>query len=201
LDDDIRRLTDRVAGMGYLAVAPDLVDGGGWRCLARLFRDVRRGRGESVEKVEAVIDWLTQRADCSGRVGCIGFCLGGGFAFLLGAKSLVDVAAPNYGMAAPDLTGSCPVVASFGGRDRMFRSNAARARRQLAAAGIDHDIEIYDQAGHGFMNQAEGHPVIETLGRPLLAVGYQRAAAEDAWNRIERFFGRYLSDELQPPPG
>ncbi|HKY47114.1 MAG TPA: dienelactone hydrolase family protein, partial [Acidimicrobiia bacterium] len=47
LDDDIRRITDRLAALGYLAVAPDLLAEGGFRCLARLFLDVQRGQGAS----------------------------------------------------------------------------------------------------------------------------------------------------------
>ena len=70
LDDDIRRLTDRVASLGYLAVAPDLVAGRGWRCIAGLFRDLLRGRGEGVETAEAVIasaDAGLYKAKRSGR--------------------------------------------------------------------------------------------------------------------------------------
>lgn len=198
LDDDIRRITDRVATMGYLAVAPDLVAGGGWRCIARLFRDLRRGRGDSVDKVEAVVTWLRTRTDCSGLVGCIGFCLGGGYAFLLGARGQVDVAAPNYGLVAENVAGSCPVVASYGGKDRVFARSAEKGARLLSAAGVDHDVKLYANAGHGFMNQPEGHPIVAALGRPLLALGYQRDAAEDAWTRIESFFARYLTAAPTP---
>lgn len=201
LDDDIRRITDRIADLGYLAIAPDLLAGGGWRCLARLFLDVRRGGGESVVKVEAVAEWLRLRADCAGPVGAIGFCLGGGYAFLLGAAGRIQATAPNYGLVPPDLSGSCPVIASFGGRDRVFRSQADKAKRALQAAAVDYDVKLYENAGHGFMNRTEGHALVESLGRPLLAVGYQREAAEDAWQRIEAFFARHLSVEQQPPPG
>jgi carboxymethylenebutenolidase len=200
LDDDIRRITDRVASLGYLAVAPDLVDGGGWRCIARLFRDVRRGRGESVERVIAVVDWLRERADCGGAVGCIGFCLGGGYAFLLGAHGSVDVAAANYGVVPDELAESCPVVASYGAKDRVFRREADKAARGLAEASIAHDFKVYENAGHGFMNQAEGHRIVEAIGRPFLRLGYQREAAEDAWMRIEAFFARYLSVAHPLPP-
>jgi carboxymethylenebutenolidase len=195
LDDDIRRITDRLAGMGYLAVAPDLIAEGRLKCLARMFLDVRRGKGESVEAAQDVVDWITARSDCNGRVGVIGFCVGGGLAFLLGTSGTVDAVAPNYGKTpkAERLARSCPVVASYGSKDRMTSADARAAEQGLAKAGIDHDVKIYKGAGHAFMNQADGHGIMRTVTRPFLAVAYHREAAEDAWARIERFFGEHLA--------
>ncbi|MGH8957780.1 MAG: dienelactone hydrolase family protein [Acidimicrobiia bacterium] len=194
LDDDIRRQTDRVASLGYLAVAPDLLANGGWRGITGLFRDLMRRRGEGVEKAEAVIDWVKRRADCNGKVGAIGFCLGGGFAYLLGLSGKLDATAPNYGRAPRVLTGSCPVVASYGGRDRVFRRQAGRVENALASNGIPHDVKVYEHAGHGFMNQDDEHPILTAAGQPFFGVGYQKDAAEDTWLRIENFFARHLGD-------
>jgi carboxymethylenebutenolidase len=195
LDDDIRRITDRLASMGYLAVAPDLLAGGRWRCLATLFRDVMRGRGPSVERAAEVVAWLSARADNTGKVGVIGFCLGGGLAYLLGAVDRVEVVAANYGKPPPvsQMPGLCPVVASYGARDRVFGRAAGTVERGLAAAGVAHDVKLYPGAGHGFMNQAEGHGLLAALIRPLLAVGYDREAAEDSWRRIDEFFNAHLT--------
>lgn len=194
LDDDIRRITDRLADMGYLAIAPDLLAAGRIRCLARLFRDVQRGRGESVETVSALVDWLKVRADCTGIVGAVGFCVGGGLAYLLGCSGSVAVTAPNYAKAPPDnfWPRSCPVVASYGQRDRVFAKHAAKAREALAQNEIVHDVKLYPDAGHSFMNQTEGHAIMTALTRPFLSVEYNREAAEDAWLRIEKFFASYL---------
>lgn len=195
LDDDIRRITDRLAGIGYLAVAPDLVAGGGLRCLARLFLDVQRGQGHSVDTVRDVVDWISGRSDCNGRVGVVGFCVGGGLAFLIGLTGSVDAIAPNYGKTpkAERLARSCPVVASYGRKDRVFARAAERAESGLTSARVDHDVKVYDVAGHGFMNQVEGHRLMRTLTRPVMAVDYNRDAAEDAWTRIEAFFARHLA--------
>ena len=195
LDDDIRRITDRLAGLGYLAVAPDLLAQGGFRCLARLFLDVQRGKGDSVETVQDVVDWISGRSDCNGRVGVIGFCVGGGLAFLIGLTGTVDAVAPNYGKApkAERLARSCPVIASYGRKDRWFAREADVAEKGLTSAGVDHDVKVYDDAGHGFMNQIEGHRLMKTLTRPVLTVDYHRDAAEHTWTRIETFFARYLS--------
>jgi carboxymethylenebutenolidase len=199
LNDDIRRQTDRVASLGYLAVAPDLVADGGWRGVAGLFRDLMRGRGEGIQKAEAVIDWVRKRADCNGKVGAIGFCLGGGFAYLLGLSGKIEATAPNYGRSPKGLAGSCPVVASYGGRDRILRRQAARVEKALEEGGIPHDVKVYAQAGHGFMNQNDGHPFLVATGRPFRSVGYEKDAAEDTWLRIESFFGRFLG--VSPPAG
>lgn len=198
LDDDIRRITDRLARMGYLAVAPDLLAEGGWRCLARLFLDVQRGKGAAVDAVEDVVEWITARSDCSGRVGVIGFCVGGGLAFLLGTSGTVDAIAPKYGKApkAERLARSCPVVASYGRKDRVLAREASSVETALAAAGIDHDVKVYEEAGHGFMNQVEGHRVMRVLTRPVMTVAYDRDAAEDAWARVEIFFERHLAPPL-----
>jgi carboxymethylenebutenolidase len=195
LDDDIRRITDRLAGMGYLAVAPDLMAEGGLRCLARLFIDVQRGKGDAVDTVQDVVDWITGRSDCNGRIGVVGFCVGGGLAFLMGLTGTVDAVAPNYGKApkAERLARSCPVVASYGAKDRLFARNASKAERGLAAAGVDHDVKVYEEAGHAFMNQVEGHRVMKVLTAPVMTIEYNRDAAEDAWARIESFFGRHLA--------
>ena len=173
-------------------MAPDLAADGGWRGMAGLFGDLIRGRGEGLRKAEAVIDWMRKRADCNGKVGAIGFCLGGGFAYLLGLSGKIEATAPNYGRSPKRLAGSCPVVASYGGRDRILRRQAGRVEKALDEGGIPHDVKVYPQAGHGFMNQNDGHPFLVAAGRPFRSVGYEKEAAEDTWLRIESFFGRYL---------
>jgi carboxymethylenebutenolidase len=199
LNDDIRRITDRVAGLGYLAVAPDLLARGKVRCLARMLLDLGRGRGESVAQVEGLVGWLRARADCTGRVGLLGFCLGGSMAFLVGCRGDVQVSGVSYGSCPPadQLARSCPVIASYGDRDRVYRRQAARAQVGLGAASVAHDIKLYSGAGHSFMNQAEGHRLTRALTRPLLAVGFDRASSEDAWARIESFFATHLDQEYQ----
>ena len=145
LNDDIRQQADRLAAAGYLAVAPDLFSAGGaWRCLRATFRAVMTGRGRPSTTSRPRARWLAAREDCSGRIGVIGFCLGGGFALLTAARGF-DAAAPNYAHLPKDLDGAlegaCPVVASYGGKDKTLRGTAATLDGALARAGVPHDVQ------------------------------------------------------------
>src|SRR3712207_3056526 len=81
LNADIRQHADRLAAAGYLALAPDLYSGGGyWRCVRATFRALSEGRGKAFDDIDAARRWLGDRQDCTGRVGVLGFCMGGGFA-------------------------------------------------------------------------------------------------------------------------
>ena len=194
LTADIRRIADRIAARGYLAVAPDLfTDGGAVRCLKRTFGDLSRGEGRAVEEVLAVRSAMVERADCTGKVGVVGFCMGGGFALLLAARGF-DVSAPNYGPLPRDLSaldGACPVVASYGRRDRfMPRGIGADLAAALELRGVEHDVRTYDGVGHSFLNQ---HGPFEVLER-VLGLGYDDDVAADAWTRIFGFFDEHLHD-------
>ena len=201
LGSDVRAQADWLADQGFLAAAPDLFDGGTLlRCLRSTMRDYTTRRGRTFDLIEATRTWLSGHPDCTGSVAVLGFCIGGDFALLLAPSGGYQAAAINYARVPTDadslLAGSCPVVASYGTRDRTLRGAAHRLEHALSDAGVPHDVTEYPDAGHAFLNQ---HPpgelplLLAPLGL-LNRAGYHEPAAGDARARIISF----LHTHLQP---
>jgi carboxymethylenebutenolidase len=191
---DIRGHADRLAALGYLALAPDLYGGQSWvRCVRSALRQLHAGTGPAFDALDESRRWLAERPDCTGKTGVIGFCLGGGFALLLAPRGEFSAAAVNYGEVPADadrvLAGSCPVVASYGSRDPMGAGPPQRLAEALTALEVPHDVHVYPGAGHSFMSQKPAP--LKPLTR-LARMDYDSHAAEDAWQRIFAFFGKYL---------
>lgn len=158
MTSDIKRIGDRFAANGYLALTPSLYE-----------------RGP--------------------KVGCVvGFCMGGGFTLLLAPRGIFDAAAPNYGQLPRNLAAlnsSCPMVASYGAKDRTLPGAAAKIEAALAEGDVPRDIKEYPGVGHSFMNDW-GFPRPMPAMERVVGFNYSEPEAEDAWRRILAFFGEHL---------
>jgi carboxymethylenebutenolidase len=199
---DLRDQADWLAEAGYLAVAPDLFRGNRRpTCMVRMVRETWRGEGPSFADIEGAGRWLAERPDCTGRVGVIGFCLGGGFALLMAADHRFDAASVNYGTVAKKtyteerFTGACPVVGSYGAKDPGYRGVGERLERILTAVGVEHDIKTYPEAGHAFMNDHDRADLPALFAVQFRVTGdpYHEPSTRDARRRILDFFARHLS--------
>lgn len=190
LTGHMRSSARRLAEAGYVALAVDLFSGGlKGLCIMKTMRDMLSPNPDhgSTRALQSALDYLAeQRFVDSGRLGAMGFCMGGNFALALAARERsqperrLKVIAPFYGpipAEIKDFTGFCPVVGSFPDKD-YTREHALQLDAALTEANVPHDIKIYPNTRHSFMNEQ----------LPF----YQPKASADAWVRTLDFFGAYL---------
>ena len=198
---DLRDQADWLADAGYLAVAPDLFRGDRRpTCMIRMVRETWRGEGPTFVDIEATGKWLADRPDCTGRIGVVGFCAGGGFALLMAADHRFDAASVNYGPVSSKtytedaFRGACPIVGSYGRKDPGLRGAGDRLERILSAVGVDHDIKTYPDAGHSFMNDHDRAELPKLFALQFRVTGdpFSEPSTADARRRILDFFGRHL---------
>ena len=198
LNDDIRRIARRFAENGYVALAPDLYSVGPRArplCIRRTMQALRSGEGRAFDDIEAARSWLASQDKVDeSRLAVAGFCMGGGFAILHAARAPVGAVADFYGAVPREseaLEGICPVFGGYGERDRVFVGQAGRLRGHLEQLGVEHEVTVYPNAGHSFMNR---HGPVRSLLIRLspMAAGYHEESAEAAWTTMLNFFERNL---------
>jgi len=186
LNPYIRDVARRVAAAGYIAFAPDaLYPLGGYpgndddgRTLQR-----QRDRAEMVEDFKAAVRFLEARPDCTGNVGCVGFCFGGSVSNRLAASiPSLKAAVPFYGggVSAEDAAHiQAPLMIHLAELDKRVNAGWPAYETALKAHGKDYVMHMYPGANHGFHN--------DTTSR------FDKAAADLAWSRTLQFFKTHLS--------
>jgi carboxymethylenebutenolidase len=190
----MRDITDGLAGQGYLAVCPDLfwrIEPGiditdqseaEWKRAFELFNtfDVDAG----VQDIQATIDAVRQRPDCNGKVGAVGFCLGGLLAFLTATRTDVDASVSYYGVGIENRTAEAdkltrPVLLHIAEEDQFVPKEAQAAIQQALGRHPLVTLHTYPGRDHAFARMGGAH--------------YDEADARTAGERSLAFFEQNLA--------
>ena len=203
LNEHIRDVANRFANLGYAALGVDLYTREGpppmddrAEMMKRLFAI---SDATVLGDLEGAADHLREREDVTGRVGCIGFCMGGRYTLLFAcASDRLDAAVDCWGgfidKATPDAQStperptppielaerlSCPLLAAIGAEDQTPSPEIGeQLRARAAASGHEVKVEVYEGAGHAFF--ADYRP------------SYRPQAAAMLWAEIVPFLARNL---------
>lgn len=186
LNPYIEDVARRLGTLGFIAFAPDgLTTVGGYpgdeEKAAKLFQTVDQAKMR--QDFIASARWLKARSDCTGKIGVVGFCFGGGIANFLAVQMGSDLAAavPFYGAQPPAADAAkikAPLLLHYAGLDTRIDSGWPAWEEALKANHVRYTAYIYEGANHGFHN--------DTTPR------YDEAAAKLAWQRTVDFFNENL---------
>ena len=192
VNDNIRAMTERLAGEGYVALAVDLYNGqtaedpdGALGLMTALMEAPAQGRDNVRQAHDYLVSYLNAPA-----VASLGWCLGGRWA-LETARELpdsLDAAVIYYGNMPTEESAlaplDMPILGIFAEEDQAVPLEGVHAfRDQLAALGKNAHIEIYPGVDHAFANPSGGN--------------YEPVAAEDAWQRTLAFLQAHLKDDAR----
>jgi carboxymethylenebutenolidase len=185
LNPHIEDVTRRTALAGYLALAPDgLTSLGGYPGTDDEGREMQRqlDRDKLLEDFVAAVEFLQSRPECTGRVGCVGFCYGGSVSNMLAVR-IADLAAavPFYGGQPPieDVPRiKAPLLLHYAGQDERVNAGWPAYEAALKENGVTYTAYVYEGTNHGFHN--------DTTPR------YDEEAATLAWERTLAFFDEHL---------
>jgi carboxymethylenebutenolidase len=186
LNPYIEDVARRLGTEGYMTFAPDgLTSVGGYpgddEKGGALFRSVDRTK--MAEDFVAAAKWLKARPDCTGKLGAVGFCFGGGIVNMLAVRLGSDLAAgvPFYG-AQPSAEDAAkiksPLLLQYAGLDTRITGGAPAYEAALKEHHVAYEAYVYEGANHGFHN--------DTTPR------YDESAAKLAWKRTVDFFAKYV---------
>ncbi|HEY7012179.1 MAG TPA: dienelactone hydrolase family protein [Streptosporangiaceae bacterium] len=201
-DAPTKEITRKFAAHGYAALMPNLYHRDAPGASPDDAAATARAQGgvpdeRLVGDVGGAADYLRALDGSNGKVGVIGYCSGGRQSFLAAVSLPLDAAVDCYGAfvvgtppegfplqvgpighLAPNL--SCPLLGLFGAEDQYPTPDQVdELDKILTEAGKAHEFHSYDGAGHAFFS----------VNRP----SYRVEAANDGWEKIWDFFGRYLA--------
>jgi len=186
LNPHIKDITRRVAKAGYLALAPDALSP-----LGGTPQNEDEAR-EMISKLDAQknlsnflksLQYIRNNKYCNGKTGGVGFCWGGAMANQLAVHDPKLNAAIAYYGRQPEAAEVPKIKAAvqlhYGGLDERVNAGIPAYKEALQAAGIKHELYIYEGAQHAFNNDTA-------------PTRYNETAAKLAWDRTLRFFAEKL---------
>jgi len=186
LNPHIEDIARRLALENFMTFAPDaLAPLGGYPGSEDEARSLfqKLDRPKTAEDMLAAAQYLKARPDCTGKIGVVGFCWGGGVAHTL-ATRMPDLAAavPFYGSnpePAEAAKVKAPLLVHMAESDKRINDRWPEYAAALKEANVPHTGHIYPGTQHGFNN--------DTTPR------YDEAAAKLAWQRTVDFFKKHLA--------
>ena len=186
VNQSMRDVADYYAEEGYVVIAPDLF----WRIepgieLGYTDEDFQKALAyrqqfdidKSVEDIAATVSALRALPQCVGKVGALGFCLGGKLAWLAAARAGVDCAVSYYGVGieqsldeAAKIT--CPMALHFAGEDKHVPMAAVETVQAALSDRDDIEIYVYPGADHGFSAAARA-----SYDKPSAMMAHSRSIA------------------------
>jgi carboxymethylenebutenolidase len=187
LNDWVKEQSEKLAGQGYVVLAVDLYRG---KSAAdptdahELMRGMPQDR--AIRDMQAAYEYLAARKDVKpGRIGAIGWCMGGGLALQLAIhQPRLAAVVVNYGALPTDPNDiqqiGAWVLGNFGADDKGITPADVQAfEKTMKGLNRRIDVKIYPGAGHAFEN-------------PNNTNGYRPEAAADAWKRTVAFLHNAL---------
>ncbi len=181
VDDHIRDVTDRFAGEGYATLAPDLFHGvvtSEPDEAMKLTQAMDMDR--AVKELNGAVAYLKSQPFTGGKVGSIGYCLGGGLSILTACRNPdLDACVVYYG-ASPNPIDQVqkityPVLGNYAGLDEGVNATLDGLKAAMERYGKSFEMHMYPGARHAFFNDANPS-------------AYNREAASLAWERTLAFF-------------
>ncbi|MES1215900.1 MAG: dienelactone hydrolase family protein [Bacteroidota bacterium] len=186
LNAHIEDVTRRAAKAGYLAIAPNALSPLGG---TPANEDDARAKFQQLDAQQTetsfikIFDYLPTRKDCNGKIGCVGFCWGGGMANTLAVKVPSLKAAVAFYGRQPDAADVSKIKAAvqlhYGALDERIDAGIPAYEEALKKNNIAYELYMYEGANHAFHNDTA-------------PTRYNEAAAKLAWQRTLDFFGKYL---------
>lgn len=195
ITDHIKHVTERFAGQGYLAIAPELfhrtAEAGRVFATEDYASGVLKEHFEAItpeglmQDVGACIDWLAGEGVPREKIAIIGFCLGGRTSFLADATYPLAAAVSFYGGGidqmldkVPEL--KAPIYFFWGGKDQGITLEKRQAVIDaMSASGKPFEYKVFEDADHAFM-------------RDIDPTHYHEASAKEAWALVDAFLAKHV---------